>query len=161
MDASRRDVWRLGLAGAGMTAARMTPSYADDATAPASQPGIRKGDMLYRPLGSTGEQVSVLGLGGHHIGRPADEQEGIRLVRAAIDHGMTFMDNSWDYHEGASEIRMGKALRDGYRAKAFVMTKIDGRTREAATAQLEESLRRLQVETIDLLEFHEVIHPND
>ena len=117
--------------------------------------------MLYRPLGSTGEQVSVLGLGGHHIGRPADEQEAISLIRAAIDHGMNFMDNSWDYHEGVSEIRMGKALRDGYRAKAFLMTKIDGRTKQEAAKQIDDSLKRLQTDHIDLMQHHEVIRMED
>jgi aryl-alcohol dehydrogenase-like predicted oxidoreductase len=157
MDATRRDVLRLGIAAAGMTAGAMTRSFAEDATSAPHQPSIRKGEMLYRPLGNTGEQVSVLGLGGHHIGRPTDEQEAIRLIRSAIDHGMTFMDNCWDYHEGASEIRMGKALRDGYRAKAFVMTKIDGRTKQEAAKQIEESLKRLQTDHIDLMQHHEVI----
>lgn len=161
MDASRRDVLRLGIAVAGMTAAGMTRSFAEDAASPAQQSSIRKGDMLYRTLGSTGEQVSVLGLGGHHIGRPSDEQEGIRLIRSAIDRGMTFMDNSWDYHEGVSEIRMGKALRDGYRAKAFLMTKIDGRTKQEAAKQIEDSLKRLQTDHIDLMQHHEVIRMED
>lgn len=161
MDATRRDVLRLGIAAAGLTAGAMTRSFADDATSAPHQPPIRKGDMLYRPLGNTGEQVSVLGLGGHHIGRPTDEQEAIRLIRSAIDHGMTFMDNCWDYHDGASEIRMGKALRDGYRAKAFVMTKIDGRTKQEAAKQIEESLKRLQTDHIDLMQHHEVIRMED
>lgn len=161
MDATRRDVLRLGVALAGLTAGAMTRSFAGDETPPSHQPSIRKGDMLYRPLGSTGEQVSVLGLGGHHIGRPADEHEGIRLIRTAIDQGLTFMDNSWDYHEGASEIRMGKALRDGYRAKAFLMTKIDGRTKQEAAKQIDESLKRLQTDHIDLLQHHEVIRMED
>ncbi len=161
MDATRRDVLRLGIAAAGMTAGAMTRSFAEDATSAPHQPSIRKGDMLYRPLGNTGEQVSVLGLGGHHIGRPTDEQEAIRLIRSAIDHGMTFMDNCWDYHDGASEIRMGKALRDGYRAKAFVMTKIDGRTKQEAAKQIEESLKRLQTDHIDLMQHHEVIRMED
>jgi predicted aldo/keto reductase-like oxidoreductase len=161
MDASRRDVLRFGIAFAGMTAAGITPSFGKDPASLPSDPSIRKGDMLYRPLGNTGEQVSVLGLGGHHIGRPSDEQEGIRLVRTAIDRGMTFMDNSWDYHEGASEIRMGKALRDGYRAKAFLMTKIDGRTKQEAAKQIEDSLKRLQTDHIDLLQHHEIIRMED
>jgi predicted aldo/keto reductase-like oxidoreductase len=161
MDATRRDVLRLGIAVAGITAGVMTRSFAEEAPSPAHQSSIRKGDMLYRPLGSTGEQVSVLGLGGHHIGRPTDEQEAINLIRSAIDHGMTFMDNSWDYHEGASEIRMGKALRDGYRAKAFVMTKIDGRTKQEAAKQIEDSLKRLQTDHIDLLQHHEIIRMED
>jgi aryl-alcohol dehydrogenase-like predicted oxidoreductase len=161
MDTTRRGLLRLGIAVAGVTAARITPSFAQDAASLPSDPSVRKGDMLYRTLGSTGEQVSVLGLGGHHIGRPTDEQEGIRLVRAALDHGITFMDNSWDYHEGASEIRMGKALRDGYRAKAFLMTKIDGRTKQEAAKQIEDSLKRLQTDHIDLLQHHEIIRMED
>ncbi len=119
------------------------------------------GGIPYRKLGRTGEKVSLVGLGGWHIGVQDDERESIEIIRTGLDNGINFLDNSWDYHRGVSEIRMGKALRDGYRQKAFLMTKIDGRTREAASRQLEESLRRLQVETIDLLQFHEVIHPED
>ncbi len=115
----------------------------------------------YRTLGRSGEKVSVLGLGGYHIGHPEDEQLSIRLVRTALDSGMNFLDNCWDYNGGQSEIRMGKALRDGYRQKAFLMTKIDGQTRQAATQQLEESLRRLQTDHVDLLQFHEVIRETD
>jgi len=95
--------------------------------------------MIYRALGSTGEKVSVLGLGGSHIGDVRDEAEAIRIVRTAIDRGLTFMDNSWDYHNGNSEVRMGKALRDGYRDKVFLMTKFDGRTKQAAAQQIDES----------------------
>jgi aryl-alcohol dehydrogenase-like predicted oxidoreductase len=119
-------------------------------------------DMPMRVLGHTGERVSALGLGGWHLGLPkVDEPLAIRLVRSAIDRGMTFMDNSWDYNDGASEIRMGKALRDGYRERAFLMTKIDGRSKAEATRQLDESLRRLQVDTIDLVQHHEVIRFED
>src|SRR5438067_9826741 len=82
-----------------------------------------------RTLGRTGEKVSIVGLGGHHIGRPKDEQLGIRIIRTALDNGVNFLDNCWDYNDGQSEIRMGKALRDGYRQKAFLMTKIDGQTK--------------------------------
>jgi aryl-alcohol dehydrogenase-like predicted oxidoreductase len=117
--------------------------------------------MPYRTLGRTGEKVSAIGLGGFHIGVPPDEQEAITIIRTALDNGINFLDNSWGYHDGVSEIRMGKALRDGYRQKAFLMTKIDGRTKEAATSQLEDSLRRLQVDTIDLLQFHEIIREDD
>jgi predicted aldo/keto reductase-like oxidoreductase len=120
-----------------------------------------RGDMRYRRLGRTGEQVSLIGLGGYHIGVPQDEQEGIRIIRSAIDHGINFMDNSWDYHNGGSEIRMGKALRDGYRNKVFLMTKIDGRTRQAAARQLDESLKRLQTDHLDLLQHHEIIRLED
>jgi len=115
----------------------------------------------YRRLGRTGEMVSLIGLGGYHLGRQADEQETIRIVRTAIDQGINFLDNCWDYNGGSSELRMGKALRDGYRDKAFLMTKIDGRTRETATQQIEESLRRLQTDRIDLMQFHEVIRMSD
>ncbi|MDQ6689442.1 MAG: aldo/keto reductase [Gemmatimonadota bacterium] len=116
----------------------------------------------YRALGKTGERVSPIGLGGWHLGLPhVDEQLGFRLVRSAIDHGITFMDNSWDYNEGASEIRMGRALRDGYRDRAFLMTKIDGRSKREATRQLDESLRRLQTDRIDLVQHHEVIRFDD
>src|ERR1700738_838872 len=87
--------------------------------------------MIYRTLGSTGERVSAIGLGGHHIGRPKDPAEGVRIIRNAIDRGIIFMDNCWDYHEGESERRMGLALRDGYRQKVVLMTKFDGRTRKA------------------------------
>ena len=98
----------------------------------------RRGDMIVRPLGRTGEKVSSIGLGGYHIGVPP-ENEGIRLIRTAIDRGITFMDNCWDYNGGKSEIVMGKALRDGYRQKAFLMTKIDGRTKEVAARQIDET----------------------
>jgi aryl-alcohol dehydrogenase-like predicted oxidoreductase len=117
---------------------------------------------MYRTLGSTGEKVSSIGVGGFHLGlKSIDEQMAIRIVRSAIDGGINFMDNSWDYNDGASEIRMGKALRDGYRKKAFVMTKIDGRSKKEATRQLEESLRRLQVDCIDLVQHHEIIRYED
>ena len=96
----------------------------------ATSAGTRKGDMLYRTLGRTGEKVSAIGMGGFHLAQHGlTEEDSIRLVRAGIDRGITFMDNSWDYNEGQSEIRMGKALKDGYRQKVFLMTKIDGRTK--------------------------------
>ena len=114
-----------------------------------------------RELGRTGVRVSIVGLGGYHLGMQSDEQESIRIIRAGLDSGINFLDNCWDYNGGQSEIRMGKALRDGYRQKAFLMTKIDGRTRKAASDQLEESLRRLQTDHIDLLQFHEVIRDTD
>ena len=118
-------------------------------------------DMQYRELGRTGEKVSAIGLGGYHIGKQQDPAESVRLIRAAIDRGITFMDNCWDYNEGISEVRMGQALRDGYRAKVFQMTKIDGRTAKEYNKQLEESLSRLHMDTIDLVQFHEVIRLDD
>jgi aryl-alcohol dehydrogenase-like predicted oxidoreductase len=120
-----------------------------------------RGDMRYRPLGRTGAQVSVIGLGGHHIGRQKQEAESIKIIRAAIDAGINFMDNCWDYHDGGSEIRMGKALRDGYRDKVFLMTKIDGRTKKAAAEQLNQCLQRLQTDVIDVLQHHEVLRLED
>ena len=120
-----------------------------------------KGEIPRRTLGHTGEKVSIVGLGGYHIGMQSDEQESIRIIRTALDDGINFLDNCWDYNGGQSEIRMGKALRDGYRQKAFLMTKIDGQTSKAATQQIEESLRRLQTDHIDLLQFHEVIRDTD
>ena len=120
-----------------------------------------KAGMPYRTLGRTGEKVSMMGLGGYHIGNQTDEQESIRIIRTAIDNGVNYLDNCWDYNGGQSEVRAGKALRDGYRQRVFLMTKIDGRTRKAANEQLEESLRRLQTDHIDLLQFHEVIRMED
>ena len=119
------------------------------------------GTLPFRTLGRSGEKVSIVGLGGYHIGQPKDEQLSIRIVRTALDNGINFLDNCWDYNGGQSEIRMGKAMLDGYRKKAFLMTKIDGQTKQAATQQLEESLRRLQTDHIDLLQFHEVIRETD
>ncbi len=118
------------------------------------------GGMIYRQLGSTGQRVSAIGLGGFHISVPS-EDEGIRIVRSALDRGMTFLDNCWDYADGVSEVRMGKALRDGYRQKAFLMTKFDGRTKKAASQQIDESLTRLQTDHIDLIQFHENIRLED
>jgi aryl-alcohol dehydrogenase-like predicted oxidoreductase len=115
----------------------------------------------YRTLGHTGEKVSLIGLGGYHLGQQSDEQESIRIIRTGLDNGINFLDNCWDYNGGVSEERMGKALRDGYRQKAFLMTKIDGQTKKAAEQQLDESLRRLQTDHIDLLQFHEVIRETD
>jgi len=116
----------------------------------------------YRVLGKTKERVSPIGLGGWHLGLPTvSEQLALRIVHSAIDRGVNFMDNSWDYNEGASEIRMGKALRDGYRDKVFLMTKIDGRSKQEAARQLDDSLRRLQTDRIDLVQHHEVIRFED
>lgn len=134
---------------------------ADDSTSGQRLPDVKRGDMRYRQLGKTGEEVSILGLGGHHIGRQKDESDSIRIIRAAIDAGINFMDNCWDYHDGGSEVRMGKALKDGYRKKVLLMTKIDGRTKEAAAQQLNQSLNRLQTDVIDLVQFHEIIRLED
>jgi predicted aldo/keto reductase-like oxidoreductase len=121
---------------------------------------IRNG-IPYRTLGNTGEKVSCIGLGGYHLGKQSDEQESIRIIRTGLDEGINFLDNCWDYNGGESEIRMGKALLDGYREKAFLMTKIDGRTKKGSAKQIDECLRRLQTDHIDLLQFHEVIRDTD
>jgi len=126
----------------------------------ASPPESRNG-IPYRTLGRTKEEVSLVGLGGYHLGKQADAQESIHIIRTGLDEGINFLDNCWDYNGGESEIRMGSALRDGYRQKAFLMSKIDGRSKAAATSQIDESLRRLQTDRIDLLQFHEVIRDND
>jgi aryl-alcohol dehydrogenase-like predicted oxidoreductase len=116
----------------------------------------------YRTLGRTGERVSAIGLGGWHLGFDSiTDEESIRIIRAAIDQGINFLDNSWDYNDGVSETRMGKALRDGYRERVFLMTKIDGRSRKEAMRQLDESLERLGVDTIDLVQHHEVLRFED
>ena len=116
-----------------------------------------------RPLGKTGVDVSILCLGGFHIGVPS-EPEGIRLIHSAIDNGITFMDNAWEYNDNDSERRMGLALaQDGYRDKVFLMTKncAHDRTATNSMVKLEESLRRLQTDYLDLWQIHEVVWPDD
>ena len=118
--------------------------------------------MPYRTLGRTGAKVSLVGLGGHHIGRAyVSQEDSTRIVHTALDSGINFLDNCWDYNNGLSEERMGIALKDGYRQKAFLMTKLDGRTANAAQEQLEESLKRLQTDHLDLIQIHEVIRMTD
>jgi predicted aldo/keto reductase-like oxidoreductase len=146
----RRDFLKTALI---FSAAMTLPSKAS------SQSG--KSGIQHRPLGTTGEKVSLVGIGGAHLGKPKTDAEAIEIIRTAIDNGVNFMDNSWDYNGGESEIRMGKALRDGYREKVFLMTKIDGRDAKTAQRQLDESLGRLQTDHLDLLQFHEVIRMND
>jgi predicted aldo/keto reductase-like oxidoreductase len=168
---TRRTFIQHGIA-AGATAAMMSATAAPVAGQPApstfpaptafpTPPSTRKGDMLYRTLGRSGEEVSLIGMGGAHIGQIAEEDQAIKLIRSAIDHGITFMDNSWDYSNGTSETRMGKALKDGYRDKVFLMTKLDGRTKAAASLQLDESLKRLGVDHVDLIQHHEIIRFED
>jgi aryl-alcohol dehydrogenase-like predicted oxidoreductase len=121
-----------------------------------------KDEVPFRTLGHTGEKISVVGMGGYHLGKPGlDAEESIRIIRTGLDEGINFLDNCWDYNGGESELRMGKALRDGYRQKAFLMTKIDGRNKATATIQINDSLKRLQTDRIDLLQFHEVIRDSD
>ncbi len=122
---------------------------------------FREGDMIYRMLGSTGQKVSAIGMGGFHMSKPKTDEEAVKLIRTAIDRGISFMDNCWDYADGVSEIRMGKALKDGYRNKVFQMSKIDGRDKKTAAKQIDESLLRLGIDHIDLMQFHEVIRLED
>jgi aryl-alcohol dehydrogenase-like predicted oxidoreductase len=115
-----------------------------------------------RTLGRTGADVSAIGVGGWHLSLPKVTKDlAIRIVHAAYDHGVTFFDNSWDYNDGESERRLGEALSDGRRQHVFLMTKIDGRTRKEAARQLDESLRRLRTDCIDLVQHHEVIRFED
>jgi aryl-alcohol dehydrogenase-like predicted oxidoreductase len=160
----RREFLKLMTAVAAAPGAEALLTWSAVAAEPGSDEGPAetvRGDMRYRKLGRTGEEVSAMGLGGYHIGTQKGEDESIRIIRTAIDRGVTFMDNSWDYNDGASEERMGKALRDGYRPKVFLMTKIDGRTRKSAAKQLDESLKRLQTDHLDLLQHHEIIRMED
>ena len=141
----------------GFAAASILMTHADQ-----QSPRLESRNSIpYRTLGRSREKVSLIGLGGYHLGNQADPQESIRIIRTGLDAGLNFLDNCWDYNGGESEIRMGKALRDGYRQKAFLMSKIDGRTKAAAANQINESLRRLQSDRIDLLQFHEVIRDTD
>ncbi len=150
MKQSRRDLL-LGTAAA--------PTMAD---ALAAQTSSSASGIPTRPLGRTGVRVSILGLGGHHQARPKDESESIRIVHTAVDNGITFMDNAWDYHDGRAEEVMGKALaQDGYRKKVFLMTKVCDRDYNGAMKHLEDSLRRLQTDVIDLWQFHECNYYND
>lgn len=131
------------------------------AQAAAPEESADQASIPRRVLGRTGERVSIVGLGGYHIGIQRDDDESIRIIRTALDEGINFLDNCWDYNGGRSELRMGRALRDGYRAKAFLMSKIDSHSRQGAARQIDESLKRLQTDHVDLMQFHEVIRPDD
>ncbi len=117
--------------------------------------------MQYRQLGQTGERVSAIGLGGAHSAHPDDPADSVRLIRQAIDGGLTFLDNCWDYAGGEAEARMGQALQDGYRERVFLMTKIDAHTKAVATAQIDQCLARLRTDRIDLMQLHEMIRADD
>jgi aryl-alcohol dehydrogenase-like predicted oxidoreductase len=166
----RRAVLAAGAAGLAAAAVGGRPRPVEAGEVPRHpQPGAPRaeeiklpagGKMPRRKLGRTGVEVSLVGLGGFHIGMK-DEKTAVDLVRTAVDHGVTFMDNCWDYNDGNSHRWMGKALRDGYRGKVFLMTKIDGRTRASAAAQIDQSLRDLGTDMIDLMQIHEVIRPGD
>ena len=151
-EASRRDFLRA--TASGLTLAGIGPSLLDaQEESPAGIPT--------RPLGKTGERVSIVGLGGWHI-RTLPDKEAISVMHEAIDEGMTFFDNAWDYHQGRSEEIMGKALASGGRRdKVFLMTKNCARDYEGSKQHLEDSLRRLQTDRLDLWQFHEINYPED
>ncbi len=130
-------------------------------TVPALGETMKTASIPMRTLGKTGEKVSILGIGGWHVGALPSDQKAVQIIRKGIDEGITFMDNAWEYHEGLSEKRMGKALKNGYREKAFLMTKHHGRDKKTAMRHLEDSLRRLNTDVIDLWQFHEIIYQDD
>ena len=153
----------MQLAGMAAAAASLTPEgEAEAAETPAGSAAPGPDALPMRAFGSTGVKVSALGVGGFHIGKPEDEKVGIRIIHEALEAGITFMDNAWDYHKGRSEEVMGKALEDR-RDKAFLMTKVckHGRGKDVAMRQLEESLRRLRTDHLDLWQIHEVVYPSD
>jgi aryl-alcohol dehydrogenase-like predicted oxidoreductase len=151
----------LGSIAAALAAVRRASAASPAAERPATSPATGSVDVPYRTFGKTSERISIVGLGGYHIGVPKDPAESTRLIRSALDRGVNFLDNCWDYHDGESERRMGTALRDGYRKKAFLMTKFDGRTKASTARQIDESLQRLQTDTIDLMQYHENIRMED
>jgi predicted aldo/keto reductase-like oxidoreductase len=160
---NRRDFLRAGTAG--LAALNLANSGLEaDAQGVATQVRKNAGGIPLRTMGKTGELVSLLCLGGHACTnlRRMSEGESLRLIQRAVDEGVTFMDNCWDYHDGGAEERMGKALAEGGRRdKAFLMTKVCGRTAKEARSNLEDSLRRLKTDRIDLWQFHEMVYDND
>jgi len=156
----RRDFLKTAAA-AGLTATTPTALTQSPAASTPTTTRPQSPDMIYRQLGTTGETVSAIGLGGYHLGHQADPKDSIKIIHTAIDHGITFMDNCWDYNDGTSELRMGEALQNGYRDKVFLMTKMDGRTVTEYNKQLEQSLARLRTDHLDLVQFHEVIRMDD
>ncbi len=158
----RRDL--IKATAAGLAAASLTSAHAAESQSPVVTSRIPQNPgMRYRALGRTGEQVSLVGLGGFHLAKPGGmtNDEAIRVVQAGIESGINFCDNCWDYNGGESEVRLGRALRSGWRDRVLLMTKLDGRTAHAAAGQLETSLTRLGTDHIDLVQFHEVIRMDD
>src|SRR5258708_4746180 len=150
-DVSRRQLLEISVGAAILTGLASSAGAAES-----------KGEVPRRTLRRTAEKISMVAIGGFHLGKPElSESESIRIIRAAIDNGINFLDNCWDYNNGQSEIRMGKALQDGYRQRAFLMTKIDGRDQKSAARQIDESLARLKTDHVDLLQFHEIIRMSD
>jgi aryl-alcohol dehydrogenase-like predicted oxidoreductase len=155
----RRDFLKSATAAGVAVATGSAIAQTSTSSAPVARP--QSPDMPYRQLGTTAEMVSAIGMGGYHLGKQKDADESIRLMHAGIGRGITFMDNCWDYNDGISEVRMGQALRHGYRQKVFLMSKMDGRTADEYNKQLEQSLGRLQTDVIDLVQFHEIIRMED
>lgn len=155
-----KSVTAAGLPLATYELASAVETISEVAALPRPDETVRNG-MRYRTLGQTGVEVSAIGLGGYHIGGQKAPPDSLHIIRTAIDRGITFLDNSWDYHDGESERRMGQALRNGYRDKVFLMTKLDGRDKPTAAKQLDESLRRLGTDHVDLIQIHEVIRLED
>ena len=151
----------LAAAGSSALAQKLETNAPTSKEAPISRP--EHPGMIYRELGTTGERVSAIGMGGFHLAKDekTTAQDAIRLVRSASDAGVTFFDNCWDYNDGISEVRMGQALKDGYRQKAFVMTKLDARTAKDYDKQLEQSMGRMDTDVIDLVQFHEILRFED
>lgn len=171
----RRDFLKGAALGAGLTAVSPAGAAVSDPGLPntrpqdpadlpfVTDPGERRGEMLYRKFGKTDETISAIGMGGFHLGKSAvSDDEATRLIHQGIDRGITFMDNCWDYNQGRSEERMGIALeQNGYRNQVFLMSKMDGRTKEEALKQIEQSLRRLRTDHIDLVQHHEILRYDD
>lgn len=131
------------------------------AAALAGRAGADAAPMPMRTLGRTGQKVSLVGLGGAHIGRQGSDADAVKLVRSAINQGITFIDNAWDANNGRSEALIGRALQDGYRTRVFLMTRLDGRNAETAADQLDQSLTRLGTNHVNLLQFNEIIRESD
>jgi uncharacterized protein len=145
-----------------LTAATVNSRTFSGRASEAPPQGNSAGMVPKRPLGKTGAQVSAIGVGGYHLGATRDQKEANELVSRALDAGINFFDNAWDYHDGMSEERLGVAFK-GKRDQAFVMTKVctHGRGKDVAMRQLDESLRRLQTDHLDLWQIHEVIYFDD
>jgi uncharacterized protein len=154
METTRRGFMKQAAMGAAVASITTTDVLASQA--PATAAGLPT-----RVLGRTGERVSILCLGGWHIGSIKDPNEAIRLVHAAIDEGLTFFDNCWDYQNGGAEEVMGRAMTEGRRDKVFLMTKNCERDYDGSMRCLDDSLRRLRTDRLDLWQFHEIIYDND
>ncbi|WP_428377870.1 aldo/keto reductase [Lichenicoccus sp.] len=128
-----------------------------------TDPGERRGEMLYRRFGRSDEMISAIGIGGFHLGKKSlSDAEAVRLLHEAIDRGINFVDNCWDYNEGQSELRVGLALdQGGYRDRVFLMSKMDGRSKAEAAKQIDTSLKRMRTDCIDLVQHHEILRYDD